>query len=56
MGAVGRNSRLTLLLEEGAGLAEILLALTRDCAVQRLPGRPENLTVAELQGLLEEDG
>lgn len=55
MGAVGRKSRLTLLLEEGTGLLELLLSLTRDFAVRWLPGRPEALTTTAVQGLLEED-
>jgi len=55
VGAVGRKSRLTLFMEEGAGMAELLLSLTRDFAVWRIPGRPESLTVEEVRGRLEED-
>jgi DNA primase len=54
-GAVGRKSGLTLFLEEGAGLAEILLSLARDFAVRLIPHRPETLTVADIRALLEEN-
>ncbi len=55
MGAVGRKSRLTLLLEDGEGLAALILTLARDFAVRWLPCRPEALTTTEVQRLLEED-
>ncbi len=55
LGAVGRKSRLTLLVEAGEGLAELLLSLTRDFALRWLPGRPEALTTAAVRTLLEED-
>ncbi len=55
LGAVGRKSGLTLFLEEGAGLADILLALARDFAVRLVPGQPEKLTVAKISALLEEE-
>lgn len=55
LGAVGRKSRLTLLVEAGEGLAELLTSLARDFAVRWLPGRPEALTTAAVRTLLEED-
>jgi len=55
IGAVGRKSRLTLLLEDGEGLAALILTLARDFAVRWLPCRPEALTTTEVQRLLEED-
>lgn len=54
-GAVGRKSGLTLMMEEGAGLAETLLSLARDFAVRLIPRRPETLTVADIRTLLEEN-
>lgn len=47
MGAVGRKSGLTLMMEEGTGLPETLLALARDFAVRLIPRQPETLTVAD---------
>lgn len=55
LGAVGRKSGLTLFMEEGTGLAEILLSLARDFAVRLIPRRPEKLTVADIRTLLEEN-
>ena len=54
LGAAGRKSGLTLMMEEGAGLSDILLYLARDFAVRLIPRRPETLTVAEIRTLLEE--
>ena len=55
LGAVGRKSGLTLMMEEGAGLPETLLALARDFAVRLIPRQPETLTVAEVRELLEDN-
>lgn len=54
LGAAGRKSGLTLMMEEGAGLSDILLCLARDFAVRLIPRQPETLTVAEIRKLLEE--
>ena len=50
----GRFSPLTIMMEEGPGLSDILLCLARDFAVRLIPRRPETLSLAEVRGLLEE--
>ena len=50
LGAVGRKSRLTLMIEDGAGLAERLLTRARDCAARLVPRRPAAPTVAAVRG------
>ncbi len=55
MGAIGRKSPLMLLLEEGEGLAALLLALARDFTVRWIPCRPETLSTADVRTLLEQD-
>lgn len=54
-GAIGRKSPLTLLVDEGPGLSDLLLSLTRDFAVRFIPKRPARLSVAEVQVLLEDN-
>jgi DNA primase len=54
LGAIGRKSPLTLMMEEGSGLSDLLLCLARDFAVRLVPRRPEMLSVAEARGFLEE--
>ncbi len=53
LAALGRHSPLLLFLEEGAGLADLLLRLAKEFAVQLIPRRPETLTTAEVRDLLE---
>ena len=54
LSTIGRFSPLTIMMEEGPGLSDILLCLARDFAVRLIPRRPETLSVAEVRGLLEE--
>lgn len=56
LAATGRHSPLLLFLEEGAGLADTVLRLAKDFAVQIIPRRPETLTTAEVRDLLEGKG
>lgn len=54
LGAIGRHSPLTLVMDEGPGLSDLLLCLARDFAVRLIPRRPETLCVAVVRGFLEE--
>ena len=54
--AIGLRSPLLLFLEEGAGLADLLLRLAKAFSVHLIPSRPETLTTAEVRDLLEGKG
>lgn len=55
LAAIGRHAPLLLFMEEGGGLADILVRLAKAFAVRLIPRRPETLIVTEIQNLLEEN-
>lgn len=53
LATVGRHAPVLLFMEEGSGLADLVMRLALDFAVRLIPRRPETLSVAEVRDLLE---